>query len=295
MLLAALYFSFMNSCFKFLSNDITINENVFFRGATLSIFILLMLAIQKIKTKKNKKRKYKKGGYLKLIFRGIFGVIALYSLMYNIATIPLGTTIAFSQSAPIYTAIFAFIFLKEKLNITIILSVFIGFGGVILISNPSVENLSYINIIVGIANSVFASLAFISIRATKEYFSDLFIMLSFGLITTLVGFILIELTQEMWSVISLKSWIVIFVAGIFGTLGQYYMTKSYIFAPSAIVAPIDYTRIIFSLILGIFLGDALPQFTSILGIILIITSGTLIALPRILIEIKKNAKPLKKI
>ena len=69
MLLAALYFSFMNSCFKFLSNDITINENVFFRGATLSIFVLIMLAIQKIKTKKNKKRKHKKGGYLKLIFR----------------------------------------------------------------------------------------------------------------------------------------------------------------------------------------------------------------------------------
>lgn len=287
MLLAALYFSFMNSCFKILSNNITINENVFFRGATLSIFILIMLGIKKIKTK-NKKRKYKKGGYIKLFFRGIFGVIALYSLMYNIATIPLGTTIAFSQSAPIYTAIFAFLFLKEKLNITIILSVVIGFIGVVLISEPNIENLNYINVILGIASSVFASLAFISIRAIKEYFSDLFIMLSFGLITTLIGFITIILMQESWSVISFKNWILIFIAGIFGTLGQYYMTKSYIFAPSAIVAPIDYTRIVFSLILGILLGDSIPSSSSILGIVLIITSGILIVLPTILTELKKN-------
>lgn len=288
MLLGAIFFSLMNSALKILSRNITISENLFFRGITMSAFVLLLLYIRAKKTKH--KHHTKQGGWGKLFFRAFVGTISLYAMLYNVEKIPLGTAIAFAQTAPIWTAIFAWIILREKLNAMQIASVFIGFIGVILISNPDTSNLPILNIFCGIISGIFASLAFISIRALKGYFDDLQIMLSFGLMATFIGFVMIIIIQDSWSVIGFKDWFFIIIVGIMGTIGQYYITRAYTFAPAGIVAPIDYSRIVFSAILGIMLGDTLPNVFIIAGIFFIILSGIFIAMPIIIEEYHKTHK-----
>ena len=272
MFLGALFFSFMNSALKILSQNITIHENLFFRGITMTLFVMLMLWIRAKKSRH--KHHHKKGGWGKLLFRAFVGTTSLYAMLYNVETIPLGTTVAFAQTAPIWTAIFAFLILRESLSPAQIASVCVGFVGVVLISNPQTSNLPILNIFCGIISGIFASLAFISIRALKGYFDDLEIMLSFGLM----------------SVVQFRDWFFIAVVGIMGTIGQYYITRAYTFAPAGIVAPIDYTRIVFSAILGIVLGDTLPNAFIITGIFFIILSGILIALPIISQEFHKIHK-----
>lgn len=277
MFLGALFFSLMNSALKILSNHITIHENLFFRGVTMSAFVLLLLWIRTRKTKH--RHNHKKGGWGKLLFRAFVGTTSLYAMLYNVETIPLGTTVAFAQTAPIWTAIFAFLILRERLNTAQIISVCVGFVGVVLISNPDTSNLPILNIFCGIVSGIFASLAFISIRALRGYFDDLEIMLSFGLMATLMGFVVVLIMQDSWSVLHFKDIFFIIVVGIMGTIGQYYITRAYTFAPAGIVAPIDYSRIVFSAILGIVLGDSLPNIFIFFGIFFIILSGILIALP----------------
>ncbi|RAX51559.1 hypothetical protein CCY99_08845 [Helicobacter sp. 16-1353] len=286
MLLGAFFFSLMNSSLKILADSITINENMFFRGITMTIFIVILVYIKRKHSKTNKHHN-KKGGWGKLFFRAFIGTCSLYALLYNISTIPLGTSVAFAQSTPIYTAIFAWLFLREKITLMMILSVVIGFIGVLLISNPETSNLAFINIACGILSGVFASLAFISIRALRGYFDDLIIMLSFGLMATFMGFIAVLIFQDGFSPLDLKDWICIVLVGITGTIGQYYITRAYTFAPAGIVAPIDYTRIVFSLLFGIVLGDTIPDIFSVTGMIFITISGILIAMPIILQEIRK--------
>lgn len=276
MLAGAFFFSLMNSFLKILSNSITTNENMFFRSITMSIFIMLIISV------KRKYKKNKRGGYLKLLIRVSMGTIALYTTLYNISTISLGTSIAFSQSMPIYTAVLSWIFFREKLNILAILSIIIGFCGVLLISNPNAYNIHLINIIYGILSAVCSALAFISIRSLNGYFSDLEIMLSFGLFASITSFIAIIITQDNFSLLEVKDFIFIIMTGITGTIGQYYITKAYMIAAPNIVSPIDYTRIVFSLFFGIILGDAIPDLYSIFGILLIIISGILIALSTII-------------
>lgn len=286
MFLGALFFSLMNSALKILSNHITIHENLFFRGITMTFFVVLLLWIRAKKTKH--RHHHKSGGWGKLVFRAFVGSASLYAMLYNVETIPLGTSIAFAQTAPIWTAIFAFFILRERLNIAQIASVCVGFVGVILISNPETSNLPLPNIFCGIISGIFASLAFISIRALKGYFDDLEIMLSFGLMATLMGLVMIFIMQDSWSALSFKDWFFIAVVGVMGTIGQYYITRAYTFAPAGIVAPIDYSRIVFSAILGIVLGDSLPNIFIFFGIFFIILSGILIALPIILQEFYKS-------
>ncbi len=286
MLLGAIFFSLMNAFLKVLSNHITINENLFFRGITMTFFVLLLIYIKK-RREKTHKHQHKKGGWLKLAFRAFIGTCALYALLYNISSIPLGTSVAFAQSTPIYTAIFAWLFLREKITIAMVGSVIIGFIGVLLISNPETSNLPFINIICGILSGVFTSLAFISIRSLRGYFDDLSIMFSFGLFSMLFGFIAVLVAQDSWSVLNVKDYIFIVLVGIAGTVGQYYITRAYILAPVAIVAPIDYTRIVFSLMFGLVLGDLVPNIFSIIGMLFVILSGILIALPVIFQELNK--------
>lgn len=286
MLLGALFFSFMNSALKILSNHITIHENLFFRGLTMTIFVLLWIYTKR----KTPPHKHKKGGWGKLIFRAFIGTTSLYCVLYNVETISLGTSIAFAQTAPIWTAIFAWAILREKLNLAQSLSVCVGFLGVILISNPETSNLPIKNIICGIASGITASLAFISIRALRGYFDDLQIMLSFALCGTIMGFGAILVMQDGFSPLVFRDYFFILVVGITGTIGQYYITRAYTLAPPGIVAPIDYTRIVFSAIFGIVLGDTLPNIFIISGMFFIILSGVLIALPVILEHLRRKAK-----
>lgn len=288
MLLGAFFFSLMNTSMKLLADSITINENIFFRGITMVFFIILLMFIKRSKGKKHHKNK--KGGYGRLVFRALIGSLSLYAMLYNISTISLGTSVAFAQSAPIWTALFAWIILREKPNIGVIISVIVGFIGVILISNPETSNLKIINIILGILSGIFAALAFISIKSLKGYFDDLTIMLSFGLGASILGIIGMIILQDSFSVLGMKEYVYILLVGITGTIGQYYITRAYTFAPAGIVAPIDYTRIIFSLIFGIILGDMFPDIYSIIGMCLIILSGILVAMPIIIQEIKYTSR-----
>ena len=254
----------------------------------MTLFVVLMLWIRAKKSRH--KHHHKKGGWGKLLFRAFVGTTSLYAMLYNVETIPLGTTVAFAQTAPIWTAIFAFLILRESLSLAQIASVCVGFVGVILISNPQTSNLPILNIFCGIISGIFASLAFISIRALKGYFDDLEIMLSFGLMASVMGFVAVIITQDSWSALQFRDWFFITVVGIMGTIGQYYITRAYTFAPAGIVAPIDYSRIVFSAVLGIVLGDSLPNIFIFFGIFLIILSGILIALPIISQEFRKTHK-----
>jgi len=76
------------------------------------------------------------------------------------------------------------------------------------------------------------------------------------------------------------AWIYIVALGIFATFSQLYMTKAYSLASGGIVGTISYTNIIFSIALGMLLGDLFPSFMVIIGIILIIISGILVTLKK---------------
>jgi len=74
-----------------------------------------------------------------------------------------------------------------------------------------------------------------------------------------------------------EDWIFIILLGIFATLAQIYMTKAYSFAKAGIIGTISYSNIVFSIILGLILGDSFPSFLIVLGILLIIFSGFLVS------------------
>lgn len=286
MALSSLSFALMNAFVKLLSPQLSPMENIFFRSFVMVIFVLGIFAVS-TPSKKEKK----KGGWGKLLFRAIIGGLSMLALFYNIATIPLGTATAFAQSVPIYTVIFSVIFLKERPKIGVIIATMIGFIGVVCISNPSVGGLDGKNIFAGIFSGVSAALAFVTLRSLRDYFDEGTVVFAFGITMSLIAgvgmFLSIPHLSNGWYFPSGIEWVYILLMGLAGTFGQQFLTRAYMLAPAGIVAPIDYSRIVWGVVLGLFLGDNFPDLMSMMGILLILTSGILIALPVFLRDIKR--------
>jgi drug/metabolite transporter (DMT)-like permease len=222
-----------------------------------------------------------------LLFRGMMGFLALLAFFYNIAHIPLGDAMTFSKTSPIFTAIFAFLFLNEKLNRYAILALASGFLGIIFITDPTGFSFSKTDIL-GIFSGIGAALAYTSIRELKNYYDTKAIVLSFMGVGT-IGPILIFLVALFYQNRELDfmlapfvmpngtTWIYIIILGITSTMAQVLMTKAYSSSKAGIIAAVSYTNIVFSIIMGmLFLSDPFPDNYKIIGIILVITSGLLV-------------------
>ncbi|MDD3506297.1 MAG: DMT family transporter, partial [Sulfurimonas sp.] len=110
MLFASFLFAIMGAFAKLASEHMSSLEVVFFRN----IFGVIFIGYALYRTPM-----ISKGGRpFLLFFRGLMGFSALLAYFYNIAHIPLGDAVTFSKTAPIFTAIFAWLFLKEKLSLS---------------------------------------------------------------------------------------------------------------------------------------------------------------------------------
>jgi drug/metabolite transporter (DMT)-like permease len=279
MLLASLLFAFMGVAAKELTDSMSSVEVVFFRNVFGVLFILISIYKSPLKQLGGK--------FWLLIFRGVAGFVALLFFFYNISQISLGEAMTFSKTSTIFTAVLAYIFLKEKLGIKGWIGVFIGFIGIVFITEfdgSSLEKSDYLGILSGVG----AALAYTSIRELRKFYDTRAIVLSFMAIGT-IGPVILMIIGSFYSnpnldfmlgtfiIPKLDDWIYIILLGIFSTYAQIYMTKAYSFTKAGIIGTISYSNIVFSIILGLLWGDAFPSMLIILGIILIVISGILVS------------------
>ena len=279
MLLSSLLFAFTGAFAKLLSGYMSSLEVVFFRN--IAGVMIIGFSIYKLPLNQQG------GKSLLLFFRGLIGFLALLMYFYDIAHISLAQAQTFSKTAPIFTAIFAYIFINEKLSFKAWLGVFVGFVGILFITHFTGENLSKTDWL-GILSGIGAGLAYTSIRELKNYYDTRAIVLSFMLVGTIGPILLMIIGQFVTTttfdfiiakfvIPSGMAWFYIVGLGITATFSQLFMTKAYMNAKGGIVGTISYTNIIFSIIVGMMLGDSFPDILVIFGIMMIVLSGILVA------------------
>jgi drug/metabolite transporter (DMT)-like permease len=279
MLVSSLLFAVMGAFAKLSSESMSSIEVVFFRNVFGVLFVGAMIL--------KKPMQHVGGKPFLLFFRGLMGFVALLAFFYNIAHIPLGDAMTFSKTSPIFTALFAWLFLHEKLSFRGWFAVVIGFIGIVLITKPTGLGLSKTDWL-GIFSGVGAALAYTSVRELKNYYDTRAIVLSFMLVGTLGPLVLMVLSLYVpennldflfagFVMPEGITWIYIMGMGLFATLAQLYMTKAYGESQAGIVGAVSYTNIVFSIAIGLMLGDSFPDSVMIMGIILIISSGVLVA------------------
>lgn len=279
MLIASFTFAIMGAFAKLASQHMSSLEVVFFRN--IAGVILVGIAVLK------KPMQHPGGKPFLLFFRGFMGFVALLAFFYNIAHIPLGDAMTYSKTSPIFTAIFAWLFLSEKLSYKGWIAIFIGFIGILFITQPSGVGFSKYDLL-GIFSGVGAALAYTSVRELKSYYDTRAIVLSF-MLTGTIGPVVLFLVSPYFNFPELDFmlgkfvmphgivWFYVLAMGVFATISQVLMTKAYGETKAGIVGAVSYTNILFSIIVGLFLGDAFPSLVTIFGIILIIAAGIMVA------------------
>jgi drug/metabolite transporter (DMT)-like permease len=140
----------------------------------------------------------------------------------------------------------------------------------------------------GILCGVGAGLAYTSVRELRTYYDSRAIVLSFMVIGTVGPLILLiigsfyvnpqlDFLFAPFVMPQNEDWFFIILLGIFATFAQMYMTKAYSCAKAGVIGTISYSNIIFSIILGIILGDSFPGIWICFGILLIVLSGLLVS------------------
>lgn len=286
MVLACLDFAFVGACAKLLSEEgLSSIEIMFFRNIIGVAFMVYLLS--HLKT-------HKEGGRLwLLIFRGVAGTLSLYLFFYNVSNISLGGAFAFQKISPIFVTLIAFLFFKENVGIRGWIGILIAFAGVLFISQPWANPDNHTgfdlkNSSLGILSGFFAALALTSVRHLRKHYNTELIAFSFifiGALMPLCSMVIGEFyaPKELDFIIapfvmpSAKAWIFIIIMGILGTIYQIHVTKAYGVAKQVgIVAGVSYLDVVFSLVLGIFLGDDLPSIMVFMGIIGVVFGGLIL-------------------
>ncbi len=278
MLFASFMFAIMGAFAKELSSSMSSLEVVFFRN----IFGVILIGFMVFK----KPIKQVGGKPFLLFFRGLMGFLALLAFFYNIAYISLADAMTFSKTSPIFTALFAYVFLKEKMSVYAWIALFIGFVGIVLITQPEGFMLKKTDIL-GIFSGIGAALAYTSVRELKKFYDTRSIVLSFMLVGTLGPIVLLILEPYvhvkeldfMFAEFSMPKgmdWLYIVGLGVFATTAQMYMTKAYGETKAGIVGAVSYSNIVFAIILGLMMGDAFPNLITSLGILAIFFAGILV-------------------
>jgi len=280
MLLASFSFAFMGGFAKVVSQTLPGVEVTFFRnvfGVALVGFSIYKSPLKQIG-----------GKPLLLLFRGMMGFMALLAYFYIIAYMPLGEVVTYNKTSPIFVAIFAYLFLGEKLNGWAIFAILLGFVGIVLIAQPFGGSFDKYDLL-GIFSGLGAALAYTSIRELRRYYDTRVIVMSFMGVGTIAPLLLMLITPHIDAPKALdfmfspfvmpegKLWLYLTLMGLSATLSQVLMTKAYEYTKAGIVGTISYSNIVFAIIIGMVLGDAFPDPLTLLGIVLVIGSGLIVA------------------
>ena len=254
MLVSTLSFAFMSVTLK-LVNDIPVFEQILFRNA-ISLFIaFIMIKKQNVPVFGNRNnQKY-------LLLRSGLGVTGMICNFYAINHLLLADSSILSRLAPFFVAMFAAIFLHEKLTKRIVFALIGVSIGALFVIKPQFD-MDILPALAGIMGALFAAGAYTVVRFLKDLEHPSTIVFYFSLFSFVS---MLPLTIPIFIVPTTMQLLLLILTGVFAVIGQYGLTYAYKYAPASEVSIFNHTNIIFSAILGFFFFGEIPDILSIIG------------------------------
>jgi drug/metabolite transporter (DMT)-like permease len=263
--IGGLCFAIQDAGIKWLTAEIAVLQVLFLR----SLFGLVFLSASTVFSGERIALKVDRPWLLTI--RTAINILCWVLFFYGLKYLPLATAVALFFSFPLFLTIVSVPLLGETVGIRRILAIIVGFIGVLFITNPmagfSVPALLMLGAAFGWA--IVASLT--RILGEKENTSTM-------LFYTLVGFVIILLVPQywLWVAVKLDDYLLITGVAFFGVIAQFAVTKAYTIASPSLIAPFEYTALIWSAVLGYLLWNDIPDAYAITGAVLILGSGVYI-------------------
>lgn len=248
---------------KIITNQTTVPTMLFFRFIVGTLFVLPWML-------KEPKSSFKPLNPNLIFIRAIAGLINTAFIYLAVRTISLVDTTLLTNSAPLFVPILSAIWLKKKIELKIWISVLIGFVGIVFILHPDKEILNW-GALLALGSGIATAISLITVRMAKneKFYTVLFYMFFLGLIAT-IPFAILHWKLTPTLILPLTC------LGILATLGQWGLFKALQYAGASHIAPFGYVSVIFSALFDVIFFNILPDFYSLIGVLLVVTSGIII-------------------
>lgn len=270
-IISQLAFALMDSSIKWLSDEISTASIIFFRNLITLFWVFPAFYLSR----------QIKNSFSRLplhAIRSLSGQIGMVLIFVSLKVLPLADASILRSLTPLFVPILAAIWLKERLNVILIPSFILAFIGVWLLSGmdkPHFSLLSFLPIIAGI----FVAMAMVAIRRVSKVAGGAEIVFYFSL-TGIFFSLGIALFTEFTLPSHLGVWGIVLLMGIFGSLGQVWVTKANQLTDASILAPFYYLNAVFGAILSHFFWHETLGIWGWIGATLVIAAGLLLIMRR---------------
>ena len=204
-------------------------------------------------------------------------VIAEVSCFYwSVKFLPLADVFMFYLASPLFLTAFSVIFLREHVGIRRWAALGVGFLGVIFIFPPSDAVLS-LPALVALGGSVALALMLTLTRSLSSGTGGLTLITLQTLAVGLAGLSTLPVAplvpELVWVTPDILDFSLLCLLGFVATSAHFMMNSAVTSAPSAVVAPFQYTSIVWAIILGYLIWDDFPETQAFMGASLIVGSG----------------------
>lgn len=267
-LLSAIFaFETVGLCVKLTEGDISLYTIVFARSffaiLPLALAITLMRGWGKIRTTQPKLH----------IVRGVIGFATMLANFYAIKELDLATVTAIQFTMPFFMMILAAVWLKEQLTPIRLAAVVVGFGGALLVLHP--EDGAGISLagLAALASAFLGGTASVIIRRLTKTDSSLTVALSYACFASLFA---LPLLPFGFTIPSLHDGLLLMAAGTAGGCAQLLLTQAYRHAPVSVIAPYEYSALLWAMSFNFIFWDKLPTVMMLTGAAIIVAADLMV-------------------
>jgi drug/metabolite transporter (DMT)-like permease len=210
------------------------------------------------------------------LLRAVIGLIMLYAIGESFRELQLSDAYAIFFAAPLLITILSGPILGEKAGPYRLAAAAVGFVGVLIVLQPGMNSqlISYGSVMALVCVVAYSFMALL-LRHMGHH--DSTVAIAFWFIS-LVGMGALALSILNWKPMQWEHWPWLALLGITGTFGQLMLTGAFKRASVAVIAPLDYTHMIWAVIYGYIFWGHLPGMTTWIGTAVIVGSGLYIIL-----------------
>lgn len=204
------------------------------------------------------------------LVRGVLAIAMLWTFVYAVSSLALGTAYGIFLCSPLLiTALSAFV-LGDHVGKHRWVAVGCGMIGVFVILRPTGDGLVTLAGFAAFASALCYAISAVMIRRLARTDSTLSIGMSFMVMVSVGTGIA---AWPHWVPIVGDHWPLLLLMGFTGALGQYLIIHAFRCAPPAVVAPFEYTALLWGIALDWILWSTVPSTRVLTGAGVVIVSG----------------------
>jgi drug/metabolite transporter (DMT)-like permease len=268
MLASALTFTMMTVLIKFLGEDYPATLQTFYRQVA-GLLVLLPMILRSPRAAFHTTRP----GLL--LFRALAGTLAMILGFYAYQQLPLADANALSFTRVLWLVPLAAFVLKEKVGPRRIAATAVGFIGALFMLQPAAQGETSLASVAALASALLFALAVTGVKFLTRDHTTMTLMAW----SAVLGLVLaIPPALFVWRWPGLADLALLATMGVLGTITQACYIKGMGIGDAAVMAPLDYTRLVFALALDYVLFHDRPNTMTMLGAAIVICSTIYITL-----------------